>query len=184
MVGEVRDLETATIAIQSALTGHLVFSTLHTNDAPSSITRLLDLGVEPYLAASSVNALLAQRLVRTVCGSCKQSVPLDGDAMRKRGWTEDDVAFLKNLGVKETVVSSGCQACFNTGFLGRTAIFELLIVTEAIRDLIVKHAPSGEIKKAAVGAGMVTLRRDGLRRVANGTTTLDEVWSVTQMDIE
>jgi general secretion pathway protein E len=184
MVGEVRDIETATIAIQSALTGHLVFSTLHTNDAPSSITRLLDLGVEPYLAASSVIALLAQRLVRTVCGSCKRSVPLDEEAMRKRGWTEDDVAFLRDRGVKETFASTGCEACFNTGFHGRTAIFELLTVTEAIRDLIVKHAPAGEIKRAAVAAGMVTLRRDGLRRVANGTTPLDEVWSVTQMDIE
>src|SRR6185436_16285450 len=132
MVGEIRDLETATIAIQSSLTGHLVFSTLHTNDAPSSITRLLDLGVEPYLVASSLNAVLAQRLARTVCPRCKELVPFDERAARIRGWSEEDLAFLKQLGCDRTAQGKGCDACFGSGFFGRTAIFELLVLTDEI----------------------------------------------------
>jgi general secretion pathway protein E len=182
MVGEIRDLETATIAIQSSLTGHLVFSTLHTNDAPSSITRLLDLGVEPYLAASSVNAILAQRLARTVCAKCRTYEPLDRAAARVRGWSEEDLAFLEGRGVTQTARGKGCPDCFGTGFSGRTAIFELLPVTEEIRDLIGRRATAGEIKRAGLAKGFMTLRKDGLRRVAAGLTTLEEVWSVTQTD--
>ena len=184
MVGEIRDLETATIAIQSSLTGHLVFSTLHTNDAPSSITRLLDLGVEPYLVASSLNAVLAQRLARTVCPRCKEMVPLDDRAARIRGWSEEDLAFLKQLGCDRTAQGKGCDACFGSGFFGRTAIFELLVLTDEIRDLVVRRSSAGDLKKAAIAKGFLTLRKDGLRRVAAGLTTLDEVWSVTQMDLE
>ena len=184
MVGEIRDLETATIAIQSSLTGHLVFSTLHTNDAPSSVTRLLDLGVEPYLVASSLNAILAQRLARKVCPDCKEAMPLDEAKARLRGWSEEDLAFLRALGVRETVRPRGCDACFKTGFVGRTAIFELLVMTDELRELVERRTPAGELKKAALGKGFVTLRKDGLRRVASGMTTLEEVWSVTQMDLE
>jgi general secretion pathway protein E len=183
MVGEIRDLEAAQIAIQSSLTGHLVFSTLHTNDAPSSVTRLLDLGVEPYLVASSVNGILAQRLARTVCQECKDRLPLDREAAKVRGWSEEDIAFLTERNVTHTPRGKGCAACFGTGFSGRTAIFELLVITDEIRDLIVRRAPAGEIKKAALQSGFLTLRKDGLRRVAAGLTTLDEVWSVTQMDL-
>ncbi len=184
MVGEIRDLETATIAIQSSLTGHLVFSTLHTNDAPSSLTRLLDLGVEPYLAASSVNAILAQRLARTVCSACKERVPLDKAAERLRGWSEDELDYLTELGCRETSRGRGCEACFGSGFRGRTAIFELLVITEELRDLVVRRASAGDLKRAALAKGFLTLRKDGLRRVAAGLTTLEEVWAVTQMDLE
>jgi len=184
MVGEIRDLETATIAIQSSLTGHLVFSTLHTNDAPSSITRLLDLGVEPYLVASSLNAVLAQRLARTVCPQCKELVPLDERAARIKGWSEEDLAFLKQLGCDRTAQGKGCDACFGSGFFGRTAIFELLVLTDEIRDMVVRRTSAGDLKRAAISKGFLTLRKDGLRRVAAGLTTLEEVWSVTQMDLE
>lgn len=183
MVGEIRDLETAQIAIQSSLTGHLVFSTLHTNDAPSSVTRLLDLGVEPYLAASSVNAILAQRLARTVCQQCMELIPLDIEAARLKGWSEEDLLFLADRQVTHTPRGKGCAGCFGTGFAGRTAIFELMIVTDEIRDLVVRRASAGDLKKAALRDGFMTLRKDGLRRLAAGLTTLDEVWSVTQMDL-
>jgi general secretion pathway protein E len=184
MVGEIRDLETATIAIQSSLTGHLVFSTLHTNDAPSSVTRLLDLGVEPYLVASSLNAILAQRLARTVCSQCREMRTLDRRAAQVRGWSEEDLAYLEGLGVTQTAHGRGCDACFGSGFRGRTAIFELLVLNDELRDLVVRRASAGDLKKAALARGFVTLRKDGLRRVAAGLTTLDEVWAVTQMDLE
>jgi len=180
MVGEIRDLETATIAIQSSLTGHLVFSTLHTNDAPSSVTRLLDLGVEPYLAASSVNAILAQRLARTVCQACKELVPLDVALAKAKGWSEEELNF---LGASQVPRGKGCAGCFGSVFSGRTAIFELLSMTEELRDLVVRRASAGELKRAALKDGFLTLRKDGLRRVAAGLTTLEEVWSVTQMDL-
>jgi general secretion pathway protein E len=184
MVGEIRDLETATIAIQSSLTGHLVFSTLHTNDAPSSITRLLDLAVEPYLVASSLNGVLAQRLARTVCPRCKEMIPLDERAARIRGWSEEDLAFLRAFGCSETARGRGCEECFGSGFFGRTAIFELLVMTDELRDRVVQRSSAGDLKKAALEKGFLTLRKDGLRRVAAGLTTLEEVWSVTQMDLE
>ncbi|HLY08743.1 MAG TPA: ATPase, T2SS/T4P/T4SS family [Planctomycetota bacterium] len=184
MVGEIRDLETATIAIQSSLTGHLVFSTLHTNDAPSSITRLLDLGVEPYLVASSLNAVLAQRLARTVCLRCKEEVPLDEASARAKGWSAEDLLFLRGLGCARMARGKGCESCFGSGFSGRTAFFELLVLSDELRDLVVKRASAGELKRAALSKGFLTLRKDGLRRVAAGLTTLDEVWSVTQMDLE
>jgi general secretion pathway protein E len=184
MVGEIRDLETATIAIQSSLTGHLVFSTLHTNDAPSSITRLLDLGVEPYLVASSLNAVLAQRLARTVCTGCKEMVPLDEAAARTKGWSAEDLTFLRGLGCSSVPKGRGCDACFGSGFFGRTAFFELLVMTDELRDQVVKRSSAGDLKRTALAKGFLTLRKDGLRRVAAGLTTLDEVWSVTQMDLE
>ncbi|HXX92188.1 MAG TPA: ATPase, T2SS/T4P/T4SS family [Planctomycetota bacterium] len=184
MVGEIRDLETATIAIQSSLTGHLVFSTLHTNDAPSAVTRLLDLGVEPYLVASSLNAILAQRLARTLCESCKVRTPFDPDALRLRGWSPEDVGYLESLGVRETSAGKGCDQCLGTGFLGRSALFEFMVMTDELRSLLVRRASAGEIKHAALARGFRTLRKDGLRQVAQGKTTLEEVWSVTQTDLE
>jgi len=147
MVGEVRDFETAEIAIRMALTGHLLFSTLHTNNAASGVIRLLDIGVEPYLLAASVEAFIAQRLVRVVCEKCK---------------------------------GKGCQACNLTGYRGRTAIFELLLVNEEIKKLITQKAPADQIKKKAVSEGMKTLWEDGQEKIKQGITTLEEVLRVTQ----
>lgn len=182
MVGEIRDLETANVAIQSALTGHLVFSTLHTNDAPSSITRLLDLGVEPFLVSSSVNATIAQRLVRRVCDHCKESIRLNYESAFALGWAQEDLNFLRELNAPMIARHKGCETCFSTGFIGRTGIYEFLTMNDPIRDLVTRHASASEIRTAAIKNGMITLRRDGLRQVASGITTLEEVQSVTQME--
>ncbi|HSI33028.1 MAG TPA: type II secretion system ATPase GspE [Tepidisphaeraceae bacterium] len=171
MVGEIRDRETATMAIQSSLTGHLVFSTLHTNDAASAVTRLLDLGIEPYLVASSVVAVMAQRLVRRVCPSCSE--PYTPDAA--------ELAFL-GLSPEQTtgmLKGRGCPACRNTGYKGRLGTFELLVLDEQTRHLIQSRATAGEIKSAAVAAGMRTLREDGLIKVLGGLTTTPELERVT-----
>ena len=183
MVGEIRDLETASVAIQAALTGHLVLSTLHTNDAPSSVTRLLDLGVEPYLVGSSVNAAIAQRLVRRVCTSCRGLTALDEAEAAREGWQADELAYLRSLGGKQVALRKGCETCFHTGFFGRVGIYELLMVRDEIRDLIVKRASAAELRRTAIEGGMVSLRRDGLRKVAEGISTLEEVRVVTQMDV-
>jgi len=175
MVGEVRDLETAEIAIRVALTGHLIFSTLHTNDAASGVTRLIDIGIEPYLVASSVEAFIAQRLVRVVCPSCRyvdQAYPF---TLREK--------IVKELGLKsfdevKIYRAKGCPKCNKTGFFGRTAIYEMLVVDEKIQELIIQRAPSGEIKKAAKAKGMKTLFQDGLRKVIEGITTPEEVLRV------
>jgi general secretion pathway protein E len=171
MVGEIRDRETATMAIQSSLTGHLVFSTLHTNDAASAVTRLLDLGIEPYLVGSSVVGVMAQRLVRRICGQC--AAP----------FTPDE-AELEWLGVSATAARGmrkgrGCGACRGTGFRGRVGTFELLSMDERVRKLIQAHATAAEIKDAAVAAGMRTLRDDGVEKVLAGMTTTSEVERVT-----
>jgi len=173
MVGEIRDLETAEIAIQAALTGHRVFSTIHTNDAASGITRLLDMGVEPFLIASSVNAFLAQRLVRTICPHCKQSY-------------KPDAVVLKDLGIKSTQLQGkklykgkGCDKCINTGYLGRTGIYELLPITNDIRKLIMEHADAVTIKEKAIANGMKTLLLDGIEKAFQGITTLEEVLRVS-----
>lgn len=173
MVGEIRDLETAEIAIQAALTGHRVFSTIHTNDAASGITRLLDMGVEPFLIASSVNAFLAQRLVRTICPHCKQSY-------------KPDPVVLKDLGIKPSQLQGkklyrgkGCDKCINTGYLGRTGIYELLPVTNDIRKLIMEHADAVQIKEKAISNGMKTLLQDGIEKALQGITTLEEVLRVS-----
>ncbi|MCX8122971.1 MAG: type II secretion system ATPase GspE [Spirochaetes bacterium] len=173
MVGEIRDLETAEIAIQAALTGHRVFSTIHTNDAASGITRLLDMGVEPFLIASSVNAFLAQRLVRTICPYCKQSY-------------KPDPVVLKDLGLKSSQIQGkklyrgkGCDKCINTGYLGRTGIYELLPITNDIRKLIMEHADAVQIKEKAIANGMKTLLQDGIEKALQGITTLEEVLRVS-----
>jgi len=173
MVGEVRDHETAVLAIQAALTGHLVFSTLHTNDAASAISRLLDLGVEPYLAASSLIGVLAQRLVRRVCAACGSEVadPRCELALLDAADTaSDEVRMLRGV---------GCNACRGSGYRGRIGLFELLDVDEAIRALIHERTPSGVIKRTASDQGMRTLRMDGLSKVLDGRTTAEEVARVT-----
>lgn len=178
MVGEVRDKETATIAIQSALTGHLIFSTIHTNDAAGAITRLLDIGIEPYLASSSMIAVIAQRLVRTVCSTCKVSYTPEEKALRDIG--------LKMDSLPDGLVwnGTGCADCRGTGYRGRTGIFEVLVVTDEIREMITDRKGSNVIKQAAIDRGqMKTLRMDGANKVVQGFTTIGEVLARTQMDL-
>jgi type II secretory ATPase GspE/PulE/Tfp pilus assembly ATPase PilB-like protein len=177
MVGEVRDYETAEITIRAALTGHLVFSTLHTNDAAGGVTRLLDMGVEPFLLSSSLECLIAQRLVRTICPKCK--IPAHN--------AQELMAQIKNdlsgpVGTPEISEGKGCEECRFTGYRGRTAIYEILPVTESIRGLILSHSSSQQIKQKAVSDGMRTLRQDGLRKVLMGLTTFSEVVRVTQQE--
>ncbi len=177
MVGEIRDIDTATIAIQSALTGHLVFSTVHTNDAPSTVTRLVDLGVEPFLVASSVICVVAQRLVRHVCKDCKhQYVPEDTD-LEAFGLTRADLIDGKLWKGK------GCETCFGSGYSGRMAIHEVMPINEMIKEKVMHGAAAGEIKRIMVQEyGMRTLRMDGVWKAIRGMTTLDEVARITQRD--
>jgi type II secretion system protein E len=178
MVGEVRDLETAEIAIRAALTGHLVFSTLHTNDAPGAITRLIDMGIEPFLVSSSVEALIAQRLIRTNCKACKEEYKPGEEFLREVGFREAEIGRTKFYRGR------GCEECRFTGFKGRSAIYELLVLSEALRPLIIERASSSAIKQAAVARGMRTLRDDGWEKVRLGLTTVEEVARVTQEDEE
>jgi general secretion pathway protein E len=178
MVGEVRDIETARMAIQSSLTGHLVFSTLHTNDSAGAVSRLLDLGVEPYLASSSLIAIIAQRLVRKVCPDCRKHSEPTAHELKELGLGEIEA----NNGTK-FFVGAGCEKCFKTGYRGRTGIYELLLVNGEIQDLIYKKKTAGTIKKVALEAGMKTLRMDGARKVLAGITTVPEVLRVTQADV-
>jgi type II secretory ATPase GspE/PulE/Tfp pilus assembly ATPase PilB-like protein len=183
MVGEVRDFETAEITIQTALTGHLVFSTLHTNDAASGITRLIDMGVEPFLISSSVEAFIAQRLVRLICKKCKEEVKGRRDDIIRQ--MEADMAqFPGNGNIEELKIykGKGCRACNNTGYTGRTGIYETLLVTEDIKKLILTKAYSDVIKKKALELGMKTLRQDGWSKVLAGLTTFEEVVRVTQAE--
>ena len=174
MVGEIRDLVTAEIAIQASLTGHLVFSTLHTNDAAGAVTRLIDMGVEPFLVASSVNAILAQRLVRMICSRCKeQYAPLPEEL-------EEVGIDIKDLPEGGLWRGAGCAHCLGTGYLGRTGIYELLIVSDSIKATVLRNPDSGSIKKAALSEGMRTLRQDGAGKVLKGIVTIEEVLRVTQ----
>ena len=174
MIGEIRDTETAQIAIQASLTGHLVLSTLHTNDSASAITRLIDMGIEPYLISSSVIAIMAQRLVRVICPQCSEPFSREEGALQING--------LEEMSDAETVLykGCGCENCFGTGYLGRTGIFELLEIDDTIKPLITKRQPSHVIKKVALENGMATLRNNGLRKALTGETTIDEVCRVTQ----
>lgn len=172
MIGEIRDLETAKIAIQSALTGHLVFSTLHTNDAPSAVTRLLDMGVENFLLSSTVTGILAQRLVRVICSSCREEVA-----------SGTDRSGLADLHISADIPlysGRGCERCAGTGYYGRTGIFELLLIDERIQKLILRNADSNEIREAARERGMRTLMEDGIDKIKKGVTTLEDVLRVTQ----
>ena len=171
MIGEIRDVETAEIAIQAALTGHLVFSTLHTNDSATSVTRLLDMGIEPFLVASSVVGVVAQRLVRKVCPYCKESYRPSLEELRELGIEDFSGYFYRG---------KGCENCMGTGYLGRTAIYEILVVDGRIRKAILENRDSDEIKEIAVKAGMKTLRMDGAEKVKMGVTTPEEVLRVTR----
>ncbi len=176
MVGEIRDLETAEIAIRAALTGHLVFSTLHTNDAPSAFTRLIDMGIEPFLVASSVEAVMAQRLVRNICEHCKVEQKVERDYLRKIGFPAADIETAK---VWRGV---GCEECRQLGYQGRQGIYELLILNEALRPLILNRSAASTIAQRAMEAGMRTLRTDGWNKVKAGRTTIEEVLRVTQIE--
>ena len=178
MIGEIRDRETAEIAIQASLTGHLVLSTLHTNDAASAVTRLTDMGIEPYLISSSVVGVMAQRLVRVICPDCKQPYNPPAGTV---SWTELQQV---SKGFVKLYQGAGCEKCLQTGYLGRTGIFELLLVDDRIRNMIVGRQEAHLIKQAAVETGMATLRQDGLRRALAGTTTVDEVYRVTQDSVQ
>jgi type IV pilus assembly protein PilB len=168
-----RDVETAQIAIQASLTGHLVLSTLHTNDAPGAVTRLIDMGVEPFLISSTLVAVLAQRLVRRVCANCK--TPFEP--------TEAQLAMLNlsphDLGDKLFYYGRGCSTCNDTGYKGRKGIYELLVISDAVRTLINERAPTVVVRQKAVELGMVTLREDGLRSIFEGDTSIEEVVKYT-----
>src|SRR5712692_1250873 len=169
LVGEIRDFETAEIAVKAALTGHLVLSTLHTNDAPSTINRLMNMGIEPFLVASSVHLICAQRLVRCVCSSCAEVVEMPIQALIEEGYTPEEAKTVKIQKGK------GCGTCNNTGYKGRTGLYEVMEVDDEIKELVLVGASSVELKKKAIERGMITLRRSGLIKVAAGMTTLEEV---------
>ncbi|MFW6065959.1 MAG: GspE/PulE family protein, partial [Planctomycetota bacterium] len=173
MVGEIRDEQTARIAIQASLTGHLVLSTLHTNDAPSSITRLINIGIEPYLISASVNAVLAQRLVRRICQNCKTRVTEVKESV---------AAYLDKYGAssEELYYGTGCDKCRQTGFKGRVGIYELLLIDDEMRDIITANPALGELRRFAREHGMIGLRDDGLRKIEAGLTTAEEVMRVTE----
>lgn len=173
MVGEIRDLETAQISIQASLTGHLVLSTLHTNDAPGAVTRLVDMGVEPFLIGSSVEAVLAQRLVRRICKDCRTAYEPPGTLLQQLGIDPVDI------GNREFFYGKGCPTCNNSGYKGRMGIYEWLRMSEAIRDLVVQRAPTLVIKQKALEQGMRTLRDDGLRAIFDGATSIEEVVKYT-----
>jgi type IV pilus assembly protein PilB len=169
LVGEIRDFETAEIAVKAALTGHLVLSTLHTNDAPSTISRLMNMGIEPFLVATSVNLICAQRLVRRICVGCKEPLQIQASALTEAGYSADEAS--------KTVVQhgKGCATCNNTGYKGRVGLYEVMEINDELRELILVGASALEIKKKALEQGMITLRRSGLQKVAAGLTTMEEV---------
>jgi type IV pilus assembly protein PilB len=169
LVGEIRDFETAEIAVKAALTGHMVLSTLHTNDAPSTISRLMNMGIEPFLVATSVNLICAQRLVRRICSQCKEPLQIQAPALIEAGYSQDEAA-------KTTVQhGKGCATCNNTGYKGRVGLYEVMEINDELRELILVGASALEIKKKALEQGMITLRRSGLQKVAAGLTTMEEV---------
>jgi type IV pilus assembly protein PilB len=173
MVGEMRDLETAEIAIEASLTGHLVLSTLHTNDAPSAVARMTDMGVEPYLIAATVIGVLAQRLGRRICQECREPYEVKGSELRRFGFKPNDENEMVTLWR-----GRGCEACRDTGFKGRVGIYELMKMNAEIAELVVRRAPLNDIKEAAKANGMREMREDGLLKVLEGMTTPDEVMRV------
>jgi type IV pilus assembly protein PilB len=175
MVGEIRDYETAEIAVKAALTGHLVLSTLHTNDAPSTITRLLNMGVEPFLVTASTNLVLAQRLVRRLC-DCKRPTELSHKAALSAGYTD------KEVGSFQPYEAVGCRNCNDTGYKGRLALYEVMPVKDDIKEMVLQGASAAELKAESIRRGMSTLRRAGLNKVKEGVTSLDEVVRVTAND--
>jgi general secretion pathway protein E len=174
LVGEIRDHETAEIAVQSALTGHLVFSTLHTNDSAGAITRLVDIGIEPFLISSSVIAVAAQRLIRVLCDKCKQAHRPDESLLAAIGISDQ-----RSRGA-DIYRAVGCEACFHTGYKGRIGIFELMQMKQNLKSLILKFHDANQIMAEALKLNMVNLREDGIRKVLGGVTTIEEVLRVTQ----
>jgi type IV pilus assembly protein PilB len=169
LVGEIRDFETAEIAVKASLTGHLVLSTLHTNDAPSTISRLMNMGIEPFLVASSVNLICAQRLVRRLCADCRKDHPHDPKALVDAGFTPEEAQKV----IPKTSV--GCDRCNNTGYRGRVGLYEVMEITEELRELILVGASALELRRKAIDEGMITLRRSGLLKVMDGVTSIEEV---------
>jgi type IV pilus assembly protein PilB len=178
MVGEIRDLETAQISAQASLTGHLVFTTLHTNDAPSSIARLLDLGVEPFLITATLEGIVAQRLVRRICGRCRTKYEPTPEQLWELGLTPDDVKG------RIFYYGRGCDRCNGTGYRGRTGLFEVMVFNDEIRSLIMQQASTNIIREAGRRGGMKLLRDNGLEAVFDGTTTIEEVVKETIMEEE
>jgi len=176
MVGEIRDFETGEIAVKAALTGHLVLSTLHTNDAPATISRLLNMGVEPFLITASVNLVLAQRLSRRVCGDCKQPFQMDPQVLMEMGFTAENVARAKLM------KGAGCRTCNGTGYKGRVALYEVMRFTDALKEMVLQGSSTAELKAAAIKGGMITLRMSGILKVMEGMTTTEEVLRVTMAD--
>jgi type IV pilus assembly protein PilB len=177
MVGEIRDFETAEIAVKAALTGHMVLSTLHTNDAPSTVNRLLNMGIEPFLVASSVNCIVAQRLARRICEECKEPDPeVSIEALTVAGMADDEARAITPF------KGRGCRNCSETGFKGRVAIYEVMRIGEEIKEFILNGASSTELKRESIRLGMLTLRRCALNKLAEGTTTLSEVHRVSAAD--
>jgi general secretion pathway protein E/type IV pilus assembly protein PilB len=176
MIGEIRDVETASIAIEAALTGHLVFSTLHTNDAPSAVTRLLDIGVKPFLVASALRAAMAQRLVRAICNECKESYTPTEREVRMLGASASDVSGM------QLYHGAGCTRCNGGGYRGRKGIFEIFRLNEEIEHMIFNREGGRELRQAARENGMRTLREDGIRKVISGMTTVEEVLRITMGD--
>ncbi|MCS6798443.1 MAG: type IV-A pilus assembly ATPase PilB [Myxococcota bacterium] len=176
MVGEIRDFETAEIAVKAALTGHLVLSTLHTNDAPSTVTRLLNMGVEPFLVTASVNLVLAQRLARRICESCRVEVRTDAEALREVGYSPAEIPHVR------TFKGTGCRECNGTGYRGRIALYEVMPFTDRLKEMVLQGCSSAELKAEMIREGVKTLRMSGLTKVVEGITTIDEVVRVTAAD--
>ena len=177
MVGEIRDFETAEIAVKAALTGHLVLSTLHTNDAPSTINRLLNMGVEPFLVTASVNLILAQRLARKICTECKEPVEVPKEVLRELGMSEEEASKVKHV-----YKGKGCHVCNNTGYKGRIALYEVMWLYDELKDMVIQGASAAELKSEAIKLGMKTLRMSGIQKVIEGVRTIDEVTRVTAAD--
>ena len=173
MVGEIRDYETAEIAVKAALTGHLVLSTLHTNDAPSTISRLLNMGVEPFLVAASTNVIVAQRLARRVCQACKEAVPVPAQALANVGFSPEDAKTIK------PVKGKGCMTCSDTGYKGRVALYEVMLIKDNVKEAILQGASAMELRELGRKNGMQTLREAGLQKIREGMTTVEEVLRVT-----
>jgi type IV pilus assembly protein PilB len=173
LVGEIRDLETARIAVDASLTGHLVFSTLHTNSAALTIARLVDMGIEPYSIAATVEAIMAQRLVRTICKDCKEEYTPTREIIFRLGLTEADI------GTSKFYAGKGCENCRQTGYKGRSAIYELLVMNDQIKELVLKNAGANQVHDAAIKSGMITLRSYGIHLIYDGRTTIEEVLQAT-----
>ena len=169
LVGEIRDPDTASTAVEASLTGHTVFATVHTNDAPSAVTRLIDMGIEPFLITATLEAVVAQRLVRCVCPDCRSTFEPDEDLLREMGPDQD------RLRGATLSYGRGCDACFHTGYRGRTALHEIMVMDRRLREAINKKAATAELRRLAISAGMRTLRQAGIERVLSGKTTIDEV---------